>query len=322
MFPVSGNPDTLGFKVHNTGSVACTNALVRLSAWREGESPQPFSGDHLLSIAAGGTALLEVDWTPALPGSYQVEVSIDPDNQVPELDEANNQLAVSISVLNRDLFFVWYGAPEELPNANVPALRQNMIAEWKRRGAVAAGVGLVGPHEVEKYREMATNGFNGVVIDEIGNADATTVAFLADLADFRTDYPDFFIGVWSILSPPCEELSQMVLDGTIDLVIIERYLFVGEDVGTNLQKIIDDLDAEGLLLKSMIGLGSASAYANYEDAATHTAFLEQQIQYIQTNAPEMPGVGFFTSGTLPGVDEALNQMCHDYFVNVNMGGAQ
>ena len=238
MFPVAGGPETLGFTIHNAGPIACANVLVRLSAWREGESPVPFSGDHFVSIAAGETTNLQVAWTPALPGRYQVEISIDPTNQVPELDETNNQVALAISVLNRDLFFVWYGAPEELSNANVPALREDMIAEWKRRGAIAAFIGLVGPNEVDKYRTMAAAGFNGVVIDEIGNGDATTIAFLSDLADFRADYPDFFIGVWSILSPPAPVLSQRVLDGTVDLVLIERYLFVGEDVATNLQKIV------------------------------------------------------------------------------------
>jgi uncharacterized membrane protein len=95
--PVSGEDVTLQAPVLNNGSVTAENILVVVIA--DGEE---LARTFIDSIPPRGTGVATLTWTAA-PGSQLLRVVADPDNDIPEIDETNNEFLWTLLVTSSDL---------------------------------------------------------------------------------------------------------------------------------------------------------------------------------------------------------------------------
>lgn len=95
--PASGQLVTLQAKVTNAGSVVARNVLVTVVA--DGEELARTTID---TIPPGGVGVATITLT-AEPGSRLLRVTADPDDTVPETDEANNVATITLTVTSPDL---------------------------------------------------------------------------------------------------------------------------------------------------------------------------------------------------------------------------
>ena len=123
--------------------------------------------ERSVDVAADDSATVAFDWVPERLGEYRLKLVVDPCNRIAEIDKGNNQATVLVPVVRRNVYIAWYGNPLDVDWCNVPNCRPTDIAEWKRRGAVAAFCGMVGKNE-PSYRQRIQAGYNGVEVDEIG----------------------------------------------------------------------------------------------------------------------------------------------------------
>jgi hypothetical protein len=216
---------------------------------------------------------------------------------------------VLVPVIKRNTYFVWYSNPLEADWCNVPHTSFADVEEWKRRGAVGAFCGMVG--NVPSYREKLKAGFNGTVVDEIGAHNKQTSDFLRDLTALKTDFPDFFIGLWQAAYPAPESIANP----RIDLYVGENYYNMRVPPET-FDFHINSGRKMGIIHKYIFGLGASAEEATF---LTHTAtineeaaFLEKEMMYIREKAPEMPGVGFY--GSRPGMSTIVDAMCYKHFI--------
>ena len=105
-----------------------------------------------------------------------------------------------------------------------------------------------------------------------------------------------------------------LMDGTIDLIMPERYHTWDAPMEESLKKDINMLRQMGVLHKTVIGLGTHRNYAGYGNAAQHAEYLEKQIALIRKLAPESPGMAFYNDAALPGVKEKVDGFCKKYFL--------
>lgn len=311
MYPVAGKKVKLSAKIHNKGAITAENVDVSVNAIDGNGKKKTLYSNVIPAVKPGTESIITFDWTPGKTGKYNVDIAIDPKNKLSEINKKNNRTGLDISVVEKDVYFLWYGDPVELKYANVPQTRFN-IKEWQRRGAIAGSFGGVKGDQTKCYFKMPQDGFDAVLVDEIGGMNGVQ-PFFDMLTKLKKKHPDFFIAVW-LAAGITKELKKLVKDGVIDLLIFERYIGVGGDFEKSIRGNIKQAREFDCIDKTIIGLGSGAKYANFESPQTHADFLEKQIKLIRKEAPEMPGVGFFTSGTLPGVKEQLDEMCYKYFI--------
>lgn len=314
MFPVVGKPVKLGVKVYNQGLVTANNAVVTIKASSEKNSQ--VIARRKVSIASNKHAVIDFQWIPKSTGEYKITATLDANNKLAEINESNNSATVLVPVVSRDIYITWYGNPLHLDWCNVPQLSDTEdMAEWRRRGAIVSFIGMVND-TYEGYSRKVKKNFDGVVVDEIGTVAANqhSGGFLKWLPKIKNEHPDFFIAIWLAVSNAPAEAVKLVNQKKVDLLVIERYLRVGGGYKKALDGDIANARKVKLEDKTIIGLGSSGNYANHYPAKKHIAFLDAQMKYIYKNAPKMPGIGFFTAGTLPGVSEKIDQMCYKYFV--------
>ncbi len=171
------------------------------------------------------------------------------------------------------------------------------------------------------YSSMLDQGFDCLAIDELGWDDpGVTDPWMEAFVATKQSYPNCFIAIWyiGVLS---QQMTQLVLDGTVDLLVFEIYL--GRDDPKWTDKIdyyVKQARDAGILDRCICGLATDMDMNNRRKnsvgltAQGHADFIEEQIAYIRTKAPEMPGVGFFTARTLPGERALIDDLCRRYFV--------
>lgn len=312
MYPIAGKKVKLSAKIHNRGAITAENVDIQVKAVDKNSNQVILLEKVISAIKPGTESVIAFEWKPGKVGKYNIDISIDAKNKLKEIDNKNNRAKLDVSVVEKDVYFLWYGDPLELKYANVPQTRFN-IKEWKRRGAIPGSFGGVKGDQTKTYFKMPQDGFSAVLVDEIGGMHKDVKEFLNMLPKLKKKHPDFFIAVW-LAAGISKELQKLVKDGVIDLLIIERYLKVGGGYEKAIRNDIKHARESGCIEKTIIGLGSSGNYANFEGPEAHADFLEKQIKLISEEAPEMPGVGFFTSDTLPGVKEKLDEMCYKYFI--------
>ena len=315
LYPVKGQAVTFNARIRNSGlrpaeRVACRTRLIddegNLVAERKVQIDR---------IKAESHYDFPFTFNPAQTGPHRVDVELDYPSSVLEISETNNTSSLTIHVVDRDYFFVWYGDPKHLKHINVTQTAQFAIAEWNRRGVTAgawAGVGGKDPRSA--YFRKPELGYNAAIVDEIGALGDKAKELLAILPDLKKSHPDFVVAIWLAAGIP-EEIAELTKQGVIDLLMLEIYINCGSlKYEERLSKAIENARKAGVLHRTVIGLGSAAGYANYASPHAHAEFLEKQIQFIRKEAPEMPGLAFFSASTLPGVDVKLDEMCFKYFI--------
>lgn len=98
--PVEGQNITITATVENTGPgrVAATNVTLAVGPVRGNQLiPRASTTQSIGSLGPGETTTVELDWT-SQPGGFYVFARVDPDNEVSEIEEANNDLPKPIVV--------------------------------------------------------------------------------------------------------------------------------------------------------------------------------------------------------------------------------
>ena len=114
-------------------------------------------------------------------------------------------------------------------------------------------------------------------------------------------------------SRPSPIIVKAVKDGVIDLLMPEMYYTWNGKID-GLKAAIERFRELGILDKTVFGLATAANYAGYGNAQQHAEFLEKQIALIRKLAPESPGLAFYSNSTLPGVKEAVDDLCRKYYL--------
>ncbi|MCX8044220.1 MAG: hypothetical protein N3B18_08855 [Desulfobacterota bacterium] len=129
--PVTGTRSCLRCTVQNTGATDAANVKIRLSLAFSDSSNQSLSDAFLPVIPAYGTATVELCWTAnAANGQHLLSVTVDPDNEISETNEADNSKLVSLSVRSLpDVVIDRYtvSSDAQLPRAGAPFTVTTMI---------------------------------------------------------------------------------------------------------------------------------------------------------------------------------------------------
>lgn len=222
-----------------------------------------------------------------------------------------------VAVVAHDLYFAWFGAPQAFRWCNVPTtVKEEDVSFWLRRGAIpCAWRGGV------CYREWSKEQFVGnwsssrwIAIDEIGGPGEDTTKFMAALRKIRAAHPDHFAAIWSMGAHDYWADVKEI----IDLFLPEVYLnYRGNHLGS-FDGYLDAIRRTGTMSQTVFGLGInvINDEKTGEPRVVPTGEdVLRQVRHVKRIAPDMPGLGFFTSDSAaPGVAEYADELCGDYFV--------
>ncbi len=310
MYPKTGETVSFQAKVRNAGAEASqpVRFLVQDQAGTIVKELQ------LPAIPSGCEETVTFEYTPKRTGEYELILTADPDNSVPDADRDNNRLSLKAAAADRDVRFIWYGDVLRLPYANSGQCLPPSCAEWRRRGAWAmAGVGT-GENALQEYKKLAASGdYDGICIDEIFLFTEAAQRMVKFLPELKKAYPNFKIALWTIGEDTAPEIAELVRNGTVDLLMFEVYIKPGESFDP-LKKTIANLRKHRIANKSLIGLVTHKDWNNWKDAQTQAQSVIAQLRLIRELAPEIPGAAFWSDDAQPGVIEAVDRACYDLFL--------
>lgn len=298
MYPLLGIGNRISFRITNQGGAA-GEALVKIADVSEQD----------IRLSPGESTEVSINWQPTTAGRQVLTVKIDSTaDQVPD----NNTLKLELFALEKEVHFIWYGDASDLIYATAGSAFSGTDVRWGRRGGKA--LVITGRHtSAEGYKKhFPSSRYSGMQYDELGG-NIKPAKYLAALREFRLYDPKCFIALWHIGGNISPEIVEAVKDGTIDLLLPERYFTYGQPIA-QMEKEIAQWRKLGILEKTVVGLGTRKSYAGFANAEQHSEFLEQQIALIRRLAPEMPGLAFYSTATLPGVKEKVDQLCRKYFL--------
>lgn len=296
-FPVTGRKNRITFRISNCGGKA-GSATVLL----------PDGTEKKITLEPGTSVEIPAFWQPAKRGRHQLDLKI---ICAEDRQQDNNNLQLTIHAADKTLYFLWYGAASELEFATCGT---DAPEHWRRIGGRQLKICVA--HKDAAYFQAffdKKDAPDGLQYDELGGT-IEPQEYLAALREFRKKHPDVFIALWHIGANLKPEIVEAVKDGTIDLVMPERYHTWDAPMEESLKKDIAMLRKMGVLHKTIIGLGTHRNYAGYGNAEQHAEYLEKQIALIRKLAPESPGMAFYNDAALPGVKEKVDGFCKKYFL--------
>jgi parallel beta-helix repeat protein len=96
--PAVGETVTITAIIHNIGTISANDVIVQFfDGDPDNSGTQIGVAQTIASITAGGTGTAQVDWT-ATAGSHDIYVIVDPYDDIPELDENNNEAHINCEV--------------------------------------------------------------------------------------------------------------------------------------------------------------------------------------------------------------------------------
>jgi hypothetical protein len=154
-----------------------------------------------------------------------------------------------------------------------------------------------------------------VCIDEFGfdfggQTDQKTAAILRAT---KGKMPELHLAVWQMRGPIAPVLANAYRD-VVDLILPEAYVGSKDDYW----QIITQVKAaqlQGLMHKTIIGLGLGIGGNAGENWAETKKELKQQILFLRLIAPESPGVAFFAAGVdrgEPGLLAYADELCGQF----------
>jgi len=114
-----GNTVVVGVNVRNEGGITADNVVVRF------EDNDVVFHETNIDIGPGSVEHLDVVWTASPVGNHTINISVDPDDLIPELDETNNNFTRTI--------YVW----------PVPDMMIANTSKWDKNEDVAFGIGPI-----------------------------------------------------------------------------------------------------------------------------------------------------------------------------------
>ena len=299
-YPVTGRENRIAFRISNCGGKAGSAEVTLPGVIRE-----------KISLAPGESVMVAGNWQPEKSGKHQLALNIaaDSDRQL-----ENNSLLLQLHAADKPLHFIWYGNAAELDHATAGT---DNPEHWKRVGGKRLHI-CVKSDDISGYHKIldSTDAPDGLQYDELGG-NIEPEKYISVLRQLRKTHPQAFIALWHIGANLKPEIVEALKDGTIDLVMPERYHTFNAPMEESLKKDINMLRRVGVLDKTIIGLGTHRNYAGFGSAEDHAAYLEKQIALIRKLAPESPGMAFFSAATLPGLKEKVDDMCRKYFLEAD-----
>ncbi len=252
-------------------------------------------------------------WQPDDDGWHRITFTLD----VPEdANPANNAITMRLPVTVKPLSFVWFGTPREFDWCNVPTTVKPEDADWwLRRGAVPCRWkgGVCYKEWPPEQFSASYNDSPWITIDEVAGFDEAGQKIMDAVRAHRQAHPEGYRLIWSI---GAHEFWRDYTD-CVDLFVPEIYLnYRGNHLG-QFDAYFRTIRAAGLMERMVPGLGvnvrKDKDTGEVIVAPTREDVL-RQVRYLKTIAPEIPGIGFFSTGTAPGVGEYCDQLCREYYI--------
>ena len=133
---IVNQPGTINATIANIGVLDAAAFNVSLSV-----NGSVVDTTNVPSLSAGNSTNVSFVWTPAAGGDYELCAVADPDNQITELDEANNEICIVVTVGASDLTLTAITAPATLI-VNQPSTIAATIANVGTFDASAFNVSL------------------------------------------------------------------------------------------------------------------------------------------------------------------------------------
>ncbi len=265
-----------------------------------------------LNLKPGEVEEVLFSWTPTQDGWRDLKFRVLPQAG----GAAAAEVKRTVPVTNRPLYFVWFGAPQRFKWCNVPTTVRPQEREWWLwHGGYPCGwkPGVCNKdwtqaQFAENYKESPW-----IAIDEVGSLDDLGKRIMEAVREHKQAHPDGLRAIWFM---GAHEYWRDYAD-CVDLFVPEIYM---NYFGNHLGKFVPYLRttrATGVTDKMIPGLGiNVILDENKQPRVTPTkADVLRQIRYLKTIAPELNGVGFFTSeSAAPGVAEYGDELCCEYYI--------
>ncbi|MFA5646319.1 MAG: hypothetical protein WDA18_08205 [Candidatus Ratteibacteria bacterium] len=283
------------------------------------------SSEKKYTIAGNNTICAELPWTPETNGWKKLTLTASNTQKEETLSSS-----LTVPVIAKPLYFSWFGPDTTLLYANLPhANTKEEQEEWKKKGArpwvwKGAKEGNT-PQEYADYlyAELEENGATAIHIDEIGGYSDTEISKRVQMEGirlFKKLHPEIFLGLYvcGSLKPVVAHLGSYGKNQVVDLLLLEAYLnyqvpgfhsytrYAYFDQRINTARDYDALE------NSIMILGIKGEEEKYRISKED---LEEQVRYIRTHAPEMPGIGFYRVPCLTKeISEFADSLCLTYFI--------
>jgi len=332
-------------QVHNRGS-SDTDTLTVVLQGKDGGS---VLDETTTKIAANASSLVRLKWKPTVNGWQTLQVRVLDKNRTELLIKT-----VTIPVVARPVYFAWATKlptaehDKKLKYVNIiqvwkPTWEENLqwLEYWERRGVrpVQWKQGYFASMNAEQYKQYLKEGYDkrtmpdskSIWIDEIGGysdydhpvAEWTTDHLFTEsikgLVQFNQENPTTWTGVW-IFRPLLPSFSQLAKSRNrtngVDLLLCETYVNYKVTSQHNYDPYvffdydIDTARRQNVIYNTLLTLGTG----NLEKYVVTTPGLEEQVRHIRTNAPEIPGIGFFTSSERDEIVEFCDDLCRKYWI--------
>ena len=317
MIPRAGESVTWRVPVVNdTEEQFAGEATMTMRTGRRGEPlGDPVSVTRNLTLAGaedaqtlGAREDFAFDWAPPRNGWYRVVFEASGVGRVER----------EVAVTERDLWFVWFGAPQQFRWCNVPTTvkTEEDTQWWLRRGAIPAhweGGVCYKDWPVERFVE-SWGEHDWIAIDEVGGPGEVTDKFIAAWEQLEEQQPEQFRAVWYMGAH--EYWGE--IERLIDLFLPEIYLnYRGNHLG-QFDSYLATARKAGVIGKTIPGLGinQRKTDRGLVSVSPTRADVLRQFRYLKRTAPELNGIGFFTAHSAArGVAEYADELCGEYYVN-------
>lgn len=329
-FPQENKETTIKIVLRNPQNQAISNMKVVVADGFQNEKVTIYEGE--VTLPPGELHSFLSKWTPQRNGLHSIHISARCVS--PQIDTS---VSKEIPVVSKQFWFPWFGSDKNFKYANIVLDDSPEGQEyWQERGAKPCawkpGNQVIKDMvSAEQYMGILYEGIpnmksKGILIDEIGDYDWNLSQMnlssvgLKGLSELTSQHPELFVGIWvsgSLRPALCNITKNVYRQKGVDLLMLESYhnIQISEFQSYTRYAYFDqrinmarDLD---VLTNCVITLG-VSGTDRYEVTPED---LEDQIRYIRTMAPEMPGVGFFYAD--PKKEKLLkfaDELCYKYWI--------
>ncbi|MBQ7179448.1 MAG: hypothetical protein IJS08_18670 [Victivallales bacterium] len=312
LHPVDGKSLHAELRVTNRGFKKA-NSKVRLSLKTADGIVKITKEADTGSIAPGNHKWVKFDIIPKDCGKNKASIEIICQE---DGDISDNRLEFPLYVTKKPVYFLWYGFANDLEFANMANPPAQYKEDWQRRGAYS--LPIVSRNTKAEYYLSAMKEHDGFQYDELGGT-WKSEQFIPTLHEVSKRKPEGFRALWHIGASVQQPVKQAVLDGTVNLLMVELYYTDGN--AQSRKKDLEKLEAQlkmlikqGVAEKTIIGLGTKDTYKGWNTPESHADFLAEQLRLIRRVAPMMPGVAFFSAATSPVVRRRMDDLCRELFL--------